>query len=172
MYFREIKCAPRTVRRTPHGTVCALRRTRKCHGVPLFNVRLGRPILASTPAVGALRASAVGSEEPEAAPDVHRASEGRRWREAVNNLPWRVRIAAAPPRESGPGEGGHCPRRLWGRANIRRWVRKGPLVNGGMKNVRDPRNSTAAEKVKVFRIWLESEGADKDPLTYPFKNSR
>ena len=40
-----------------------------------------------------------------------------------------------------------------------------------MKKVRDPRNSTAAEKVKVFRIGLECEGAAKDPLTYPFKNS-
>ena len=40
-----------------------------------------------------------------------------------------------------------------------------------MKKVRDPRNSTAAEKIKVFRIGLESEGAAKDSLTYPFKNS-
>ena len=40
-----------------------------------------------------------------------------------------------------------------------------------MKKVRNPRNSTAAEKIKVFRIGLESEGAAKDPLTYPFKNS-
>ena len=48
---------------------------------------------------------------------------------------------------------------------------RGPLGNGGMKKVRDPRNSTAAEKVKVFRIGLECEGAAKDPLTYPFKNS-
>ena len=40
-----------------------------------------------------------------------------------------------------------------------------------MQKVRDPRNSTAAENVKVFRIGLESEGAAKDPLTYPFKNS-
>ena len=47
------------------------------------------------------------------------------------------------------------------------------MVNrdGGMEKVRDPRNSTAAEKVKVFRIGLESEGAAQDPLTYPFKNS-
>ena len=40
-----------------------------------------------------------------------------------------------------------------------------------MKKVRDPQNSTAAEKVKVFRIGLESKGAAKDPLTYPFKDS-
>ena len=51
------------------------------------------------------------------------------------------------------------------RASFRSWARTGPLVNGGMKKVRDPRNSTAAEKVKVFRIGLESEGAAKDPLT-------
>ena len=52
-----------------------------------------------------------------------------------------------------------------------RWARRGTLVNRGMKKVRDPRNSTAAEKVKVFRIGLESEGAAKDMLTYPFKTS-
>ena len=40
-----------------------------------------------------------------------------------------------------------------------------------MKKVRDPRNSTAAEKIKVFRIGLESKGAAKDSLTHPFKNS-
>ena len=48
---------------------------------------------------------------------------------------------------------------------------KEPLVNVGMRKVRDPRNSTAAEKVKVFRIGLESEVAAKDPLVHPFKNS-
>ena len=47
---------------------------------------------------------------------------------------------------------------------------KEPLVNVGMRKVRDPRNSTAAEKVKVFRIGLESEVAAKDPLVHPFKN--
>ena len=31
-----------------------------------------------------------------------------------------------------------------------------------MKKVRDPRNSTAAGKIKVFRIGLESKGAAKD----------
>ena len=40
-----------------------------------------------------------------------------------------------------------------------------------MKKARDPQNSSAAEKFKVFRIGLESEGAAKDPLTYLFKNS-
>ena len=40
-----------------------------------------------------------------------------------------------------------------------------------MKKVRNPWNSSAAEIVKVFRIGLESEGAAKDKLTYPFKNS-
>ena len=40
-----------------------------------------------------------------------------------------------------------------------------------MKKVRDPRDSTAAEKIKVFRIGLESKGAAKDSLTHPFKNS-
>ena len=40
-----------------------------------------------------------------------------------------------------------------------------------MKKVWDPRNSTAAEKVKVFRIGLESKGTAKDSLTHPFKNS-
>ena len=40
-----------------------------------------------------------------------------------------------------------------------------------MKKVRDPQNSTAAEKVKVFRIGLESKGAAKNPLTYPFKKT-
>ena len=40
-----------------------------------------------------------------------------------------------------------------------------------MKKVRDSRNSTVAGKIKVFRIGLESEGAAKDSLTYPFKNS-
>ena len=75
-------------------------------------------------------------------------------------------------RGSGRGHRSHGRRRPKGRANIPRWARRGPLVNGGMKKVRDPRNSTAAEKVKVSRIGLESEGAAKDPLTYPFKMSR
>ena len=53
----------------------------------------------------------------------------------------------------------------------------GPCLQGDLEagptsfKVRHPRNSTAAEKFKVFRIGLESEGAAKDPLTYPFKNS-
>ena len=60
----------------------------------------------------------------------------------------------------------------------------GPLVNGGMKKVRDPRNSTAAKKVsegaakdmlkksaKVLPKTCSSEGAAKDMLKYPFKNS-
>ena len=71
------------------------------------------------------------------------------------------------------GHRGHGPMRPAGRANTRRWARRGPLVDGGMKKVRGPRNSTAAEKVKVFRIGLECEGAlaAQDPLTYPFKIS-
>ena len=81
--------------------------------------RGGRAVKAPpgrTPAVGARRASAAGSEEPEAATEVgrrrdaqrpvHRASENRRWRGAVDNLPLRVRTAQAPPGECGPGEGG------------------------------------------------------------------
>ena len=40
-----------------------------------------------------------------------------------------------------------------------------------MEKVRDPWNSTAAEKLKVFRIAQESEGEAKGPLTYPYKNS-
>ena len=40
----------------------------------------------------------------------------------------------------------------------------------GNEKARNPLNSTAAEKVKVFRIGLESQGATKDPLTCPFKN--
>ena len=73
-----------------------------------------------TPAGGSRRASAAGSasEEPETATDVDRqrdaprpvlrpgASEGRRWRGAVDTLPDLVRIADAPPGESWPGEGG------------------------------------------------------------------
>ena len=74
-----------------------------------------RPGRTVTPAVGAGRASAAGSEEPEAATDVgrrrdaprpvRRASEGRRpgWRGAVDNLPQRVRTvtAEAPPEKAG-----------------------------------------------------------------------
>ena len=43
-----------------------------------------------------------------------------------------------------------------------------------MKKVRDPLNSTAAEKIKVFRTRLERKGAAKDSLTMPhipFKKS-
>ena len=40
-----------------------------------------------------------------------------------------------------------------------------------MKKIRDPLNSIAAEKLKVFRIGLESEDETQDTLTYPFKNS-
>ena len=49
-----------------------------------------------------------------------------------------------------------------------------PLSHTGMKKASDPRNSTAAKKIKVFGIGLEtveSESAAKDSLTYPFKNS-
>ena len=56
----------------------------------------------------------------------------------------------------------HGPKRPGGRGYILRWARRGSLVNGGMKKVRDPRNSTAAEKFKVLKIrlvLLESEGA-------------
>ena len=63
------------------------------------------------------------------------------------------------------GHRGHGPRGPVGRANFQRWARGGPLVDRGMEKVRDPRNSTAAEKVKAFRIGLESEGAAKDQLT-------
>ena len=35
----------------------------------------------------------------------------------------------------------------------------------GACKVRDQWNSTVAEKIKVFRIGLESEGTAKDPLT-------
>ena len=85
---------------------------------PLPAERVGRAVEAPpgrTPAVGARRASAAGSEEPEPATHVGRrrdaprpvlrASEGRRWREAVDNLPVRVLIDAPPGGESGPGKG-------------------------------------------------------------------
>ena len=39
------------------------------------------------------------------------------------------------------------------------WCRKGTLVIGCMKKIRDPWNSIAAGKFKVFRIELESKGA-------------
>ena len=140
------------------------------------------------PPVGARRASTAGSEEPEAATDVGRrrdaprpvprVSEGRKWRGAVDTLPERARITDAPPGENGPGEGegdtgdtAPGPKRPKGRANSLRWARRGPpaLVNGGLKKVRDPWNSTAAEKSRCS--GLESEGTANDPLTYPFKNS-
>ena len=90
---------------------------------PLPAERVGRAVEAppgQTPAVGARRASAAGSEEPETATHVGRrrdtprpvlrASDGQRWRGAVDNLPERARIADASPGESGPGEGapGQC----------------------------------------------------------------
>ena len=74
-----------------------------------------------------------------------------------------------PPGKAGQEKEGGTER-PGGRANILGWARRGPLVNGGMKKVRDPRNSAAAKKSRVFR-GLEGEGAAKDPLTYPFKNS-
>ena len=74
------------------------------------------PSPGRTPVVGARRASAAASEDPEAAAEggprrdtpvpVLRASEGRSWRGAVDSLPERVRITDAAPGKGGPGEGG------------------------------------------------------------------
>ena len=47
------------------------------------------------------------------------------------------------------------PQETWRKGVLRR-ARRGPLVDGGMKKIRDPWNSTAAEKFKKFRIGLES----------------
>ena len=99
--------------------------------------------------------------------------QGRRVPEVVGSS-GQPAGASANRRCSLPGKAGQekegVTERPGGRANILRWARRGPLVNGGMKKVRDPRNSAAAKKSRVFR-GLEGEGAAKDPLTYPFKNS-
>ena len=113
-----------------------------------------------TPTVGALRASV---REPEVVGSIGQpaiASANRR------GLPRGMRA-----RGRRRGHRGHGPRGPSGKAKFRRWARRGLLVNGDLNKVRDPRNSTAAEKVKVSRIGLQSEGAAKDPLTYPFKSS-
>ena len=58
---------------------------------------------------------------------------------------------------------GHGPRWQRGRLNFLRWARRGSLVNGGMKTVRDPLNSentvnnTEEGKVKVFRKGLSKK---------------
>ena len=72
--------------------------------------------------------------------------------------PRRGRHVLAPSDPSDPatlptlGRRGHCPRGPGGRANFQRWARRRPLVNGSMKKVRDPLNSTEAEKIKVFTV--------------------
>ena len=106
---------------------------------------------------------------------VLRASEGRRWRGAVDKLPKRVRIADAPPGESGPGEGGvtgdTAPKdpEAGGRAKVVRWARRRLLFRVHQKN-QGPTEQHSGGKM-VFRIGLESEGAANDPHTYPIKNS-
>ena len=105
------------------------------------------------------RASAAGSEEPEAATDVsrrrdaprpvHRASESQRWRGTT------CQSECASPGERACEGGGDT----------------GNTAPGGRPGGRANILKSQAEKFKVFRIGLESEGAAKDPLTYPFKNS-
>ena len=93
---------------------------------------------------------------------VLRASEGLRWRGASNNLPERVRTADAPPGRAGQGkeEGTQetRPQETWRQGQH---PEAGPLVDGGIEKVRDPRNSTEAKKFKVFGMGLEGEGAAK-----------
>ena len=50
------------------------------------------------------------------------------------------------------------PKRSGGRTNVVtvRWAKWVPLVNVGMKKIREPRNSIAAEKFKVFMIGTDS----------------
>ena len=48
------------------------------------------------------------------------------------------------------------PEKPGGRTNVVRWARWVPLVNVGMKKIREPRNSIAAEKFKVFMIGTDS----------------
>ena len=55
-----------------------------------------------------------------------------------------------PKRRQGPKSPG-------GGFNVLRRAGRGPQIVGGMKKIRDPLNSIAAEKIKVFRKGLEGK---------------
>ena len=80
-----------------------------------------------------------------------------------------------PPGRAGQGkeEGTQetLPQETWRQGQHPEVCEKGTPGQWGHEKSQGPMEQHSAEKVKVFRIGLESEGAAKDPLTYPFKNS-
>ena len=79
----------------------------------------------------------------------------------MDSRPEQVRTADAPPgrrvglelgqgiwKEEGTQDTGS--QEFGGGANVLRWAGRGPVVVGGVKKIRDPRNSIAAEKFKVL----------------------
>ena len=87
----------------PTGKVRGSRGHRKREGPSIAHKDRSRPTRAER-AVRAIEAPPGRIRKPPPKLAGGRASEGRRWRGAVDNLPDRVRIPFPP--ESGPGEGG------------------------------------------------------------------
>ena len=96
----------------------------------------------------------------------------------MDNLPERVRIRGSHggERASGRRRGHrrHDPKRrleTWRKGQRPEVGQKGTPGQWGHEENQAPTDQHSGGGVKVFRIRLESEGATKDPLTYPFKNS-